>query len=57
MEISLVEGIEEGRMSSKRAIKVKKFPGTTISDMYHFLIPLLEKKPDHVILHIGTIDV
>ena len=25
--------------------------------MYHYLIPLLEEKPDHVILHIGTNDV
>ena len=25
--------------------------------MYHYLIPLLEEKPDHVILHVGTNDV
>ena len=24
--------------------------------MYHYLIPLLEEKPDHVILHVGTND-
>ena len=25
--------------------------------MYHYLIPLLEKKPDHIILRVGTDDV
>ena len=54
---SVVEGIDERRMSSKRVIKVRKFPGATISDMYHYLIPLLEKKTDHVTLHDDTNDV
>ena len=53
----MVEGIDERRMASKRVIKVRKLPGATISDMYHYLIPLLEKKPDHVILHVGKNDV
>ena len=51
---SMVEGTDERRISSTRVIKVRKFPGATISDMFHYLIPLLEKKPDHVILHAGT---
>ena len=54
---SLVEGIDERRMSRKRVIKVRKFPGATISDMYHYLMPLLEKKSGHVILHVSTNDV
>ena len=53
----MVEGIDERRMSSKQVIKVRKLPGATISDMYHYLIPLLEKKLDHVILHVGKNDV
>ena len=40
---STVEGIDERRMSTKRVAKVRKFPGSTISDMYHHLVPLLEK--------------
>ena len=51
----MVEGIDERRMSSKRVIKVRKFPGATISDMCHYLILLLEKKA--VLLHVGTNDV
>ena len=53
----MVEGIDERRMSRKRVIKVRKFPVATISDMYHYLIPLLEEKPEHVILHVDTNDV
>ena len=54
---SMVAGIDEGKMSSKRLIKVRSFPGATCSDMYHCLVPILERKPDHVILLIGTNDV
>ena len=53
----MVEGIDERGMSRKRVIKVRKSLEATISDMYHYLIPLLEKKTDHVILHVGTNDV
>ena len=34
---STVEGNDEGRISSKQVIKSRKFPGATISDMYHYL--------------------
>ena len=51
-----MKGIDERRMSSKRVIKARKFPGATISNMYHYLIPLLEKKPDYLILHVGPND-
>ena len=53
---SMLEGIDERKMSSKRLIKVRKFPGATIDDMQHYLVPILEKKPDHIILHVGTND-
>ena len=43
-------------MSSTRLVTNRKFPGATISDLYHYLISLLEKKPDHVILHFGVND-
>ena len=39
----MVEGIYERRISSKRVIKARKFPGLTMNDMYHYLISLLEK--------------
>ena len=43
-------------MSSTLLVKIRKFPGATISDMYHYLISLLEKKSDHVILHVRIND-
>ena len=54
---SMAEEIDERRMSSKRVTKVKKFPEATISDIYHYLLPILEKKPDHVLLLFSTNDV
>ena len=36
---------------------VKSFPGAaTIEDMEDFVKPLLRKKPDNEVLHIGTND-
>ena len=35
-------------------VKVRSFPGATIDDMYHYLVPLLKKKTDNIIIHCGT---
>ena len=43
-------------MSSKRVVKVRKFPRATTDDMYHYLMPLIHKQPDNVILHVRTND-
>ena len=51
---SMLEGLDERKMSSKRVVKVRKFPGATTDDTYHYLMPLIQKKPDNVILHVGT---
>ena len=53
----MVASIGECKMSRKHLIKVRSFPGATCSDMYHYLVPILEKQPDYVILHVGTDDV
>ena len=53
---SMLEGLDERKMSSKRVVKVRKFPGATTDDMYHYLMPLIQKQPDNVILHVGTND-
>ena len=52
---SMLEGLDDRKMSSKRVVKVRKFPGAT-NDMYHYLMPLIQKQPDNVILHVGTND-
>ena len=38
-------------------VQVRDFRGATIDDLKHHLVPLLKKKAEHIILHIGTNDV
>ena len=42
--------------SKKNKVVVRSFAGARINDLYHYLVPSLETKPDGVILHIGTND-
>ena len=53
---STVSGLMEKKMSRNRKVKIRFFPDAKIKDMFHYAIPLLEKKPDYVILHVGTND-
>ena len=48
--------IDETRMYRKLNVKVRPFPGAKKEDIFHCLVPLLEKMPDYVILHVGTND-
>ena len=52
---SILLGIQEGKLKRYNA-KVRAFSGATIDDMHDYLKPLLKKKPDNIILHIGTND-
>ena len=53
---SVISGLIEKKMSRNRKIKVRYFPGAKIKDMYHYAIPLLERKPENIILHLGIND-
>ena len=53
---SMLNYIDGTRMSKKFNVKVRSFPGAKTNDMFHYLVPLLEKDPEHVILHVGTND-
>ena len=53
---SIVSGLRESKMSFRRNIKVRFFPGARIQDMYYYLVPLLRKRPDKIILHVSTND-
>ena len=57
--VSILTGIDEKRLSrnNNQVVKVRDFRGATIDDLKHHLAPLLQKKPEHIILHIGTNDV
>ena len=37
-------------------MKVRQFPGTTVTDMDDNLKPILKKHPEFLIFHIGTND-
>ena len=43
-------------ISRKFNVKVRSFPSAKTNDMFYNLVPLLEKNPDYVILHVGTND-
>ena len=50
----MLSGLKESKMSQKRLIKVRTFHGATIEDMKFFVVPYLKKKPDNIIIHVGT---
>ena len=54
---SIINGLIEERVNKKdRPVKVRNFPGATVADMEHYLIPIIQKKPSNIILHVGTND-
>ena len=54
---SIIKNVQGWILSSKKDVKVRSFSGAKIADMNHHIEPLLEVKPDEVILHIGTNDI
>ena len=53
---SIIQHIRGWSISRSNKVVVKSFPGASIEDMEDFVKPLLRKKPDNVVLHIGTND-
>ena len=53
---SMIAGLREGKLSRNRKVKVRFFPGAKMTDFYYYLVPLLKKKPDNIILHFVTND-
>ena len=49
----MVASFREAKLSRNRKVKVRFFSGAKIKDLYHYLVPLLKKRPD-IILHFGT---
>ena len=54
MEDSIFTGINKKRPSKNRLVKVHDFRGATLADINHHIIPILKKKPNVIILHVGT---
>ena len=51
---SMLGGIEESRFGPTR--KVRSFPGATIDDIFEYIVPLLRKRPNRLIAHVGSND-
>ena len=54
---SIIKGLDEKEMKhTNYDIKVKSHPGATSEDLIDYIKPEVRKKPDNVIIHIGTND-
>ena len=53
---SIVKGLRGWMMSRDNRVKIHSFSGANSDEMQHFLKPLLDREPSHVILHCGTND-
>lgn len=51
---SVLKHLQGHKMSRNSRVKVSSFTGCTTEDMHDFIKPLLRKKPDEIILHVGT---
>ena len=51
---SLVRDLKGWLMSRNKSVKVHSFSRATTEDMKSYLIPLINKKPDHILWHVGT---
>ena len=52
---SVLEYTDETQMFRKFKVKFRPFPRAKTEDIFHYLVPLPEKMPDYVILHVGTL--
>ena len=52
---SIISGIVEKRLCRKdKLVNARSFTGATIEDMFHYMVPLIRKRPDNIILHCGS---
>ena len=51
----MVSGVDEKRLSKKHSnVNVFQFAGARIEDVNQYIIPIIKKEPDYLILHVGT---
>ena len=53
---SVVSGLQPGLLSQNRKVIVKNFSGVNARDMHNHIKPILQRKPEYIISHIGTND-
>ena len=53
----MLHGIDETKICKNGFVKVRCFPGSTMSDLQsHYMQPLISKKRSKVVVHVGTND-
>lgn len=53
----MLHGIDEKRLGGKNwTVKVRMFPESHVCDFFHYVTPILGKKPSHLVFHMGTND-
>ena len=54
---SILTGMEDNRFQNiGRKVKIFDHSSATIDDLHHHIIPILKRKPDHIIINVGTND-
>ena len=53
---SMTRDLKEWLMARDKAVKVYTFPGASCEDMENYLVPLMNRKPDQILLHVGNND-
>ena len=51
---SILKNLQGRKMSSTAKVKISSFPGCTTLDMTDYIRPILWKKLDEIVLHVGT---
>ena len=53
----MVSSLKEELLSNKKhQVKVSCCRGATVEDMFDYVKPILKRKPDYVVLHVGSND-
>ena len=51
----MVSGLKEELLSNKKhQVIVRCSRGATVEDIFDYVKPILKRKPDYVVLHVGT---
>ena len=53
---SIVKDVKGWLLSGERSVRTYSFSGADTTDMHDFIRPLIKKKPEEIILHVGTTD-
>ena len=52
----MIACLREAKLSINRKVKVRFFCGAKMKNLDYYVVPLLKKKPDNIILHFGRND-